>query len=116
MAGELEGLGILHEPYSGMATEALDARDREAWRNHIGDRIMEIGASWQISGESCPESMWALRIGFAVSPIVIALGTVDPDLDYLPDELVVLSDMSLARTYHPRHVNESSWGAPIDSP
>src|SRR5262245_12013342 len=55
MAGELEGLAILEGSYSGIGTEVLDADDREAWREHIGDRITQVGASWQVSG-NCPES------------------------------------------------------------
>jgi GNAT superfamily N-acetyltransferase len=115
MAGELEGLAILErESYSGIGTEVLDAAEREAWREHIGARITSVGASWHISGESCPESLWALRLSFAVGSIVIALGTTYPRLDYMPDELVVVFDLSIARSYKPRHVSDSSWGAPIE--
>lgn len=116
MVGELEGLAILPgESYSGIATEVLDATDREAWRAYIGERVTSVGVSWQISGESCPESLWALRLTFAAGSVVVALGAVDPylALDYMPDEVVVLSDMSLARLYQPCHVNDSSWGASI---
>lgn len=115
MAGELEGLAILHgESYSGIEIAVLDAADREAWCKHIGDKVISVGASWQVSGENCPESLWALRISFAVGSIVVALGTVDPRLDYLPDELVVVFDMSLARSYQPCHVDDSSWGSRIE--
>jgi len=115
MAGELEGLAILNgESYSGIGTEVLDAADREAWREHIGKRITSVAASWQISGENCPESLWAMRLSFAVGSIVIALGTAYPRLAYQPDELVVVFDMPLARSYRPRHVSDSSWGAPIE--
>lgn len=114
MDGELEGLGILSgESYSGVGTEVLDAADREAWREHIGERIISVAGSWQISGEDCPESLWSVRIGFAAGSIVIALGAA-PDMDYMPNELVVVFDMSLARSYKPRHVSDSSWGAPIE--
>lgn len=113
MSGELEGLGIVEgKPYSGIGTEVLNAADREAWRQHVGSRITSIAASWQISGENCPESLWALRLSFAAGSIVIALGT-GPVLDYMPNELVVVFDMSLAQSYKPRHVSDSSWGAPI---
>ncbi|KAA3607484.1 MAG: hypothetical protein DWQ01_14945 [Planctomycetota bacterium] len=115
MAGELEGLGILEgESYSGIASEVLDAADREAWREHIGNRITSVAASWQISGEDCPESLWSIRLNFATGSIVIALGTAYPHLDYEPDELVVVSDKSLAHSYKPIHVSDSSWGAPIE--
>lgn len=114
MAGELEGLAILKgESYSGTGTEVLDASDRHGWREHVGERITSVAASWQISGEQCPESLWSVRISFATSSIVIALGTA-PDMDYMPNELVVVFDMSLARSYKPKHVSDSSWGAPIE--
>ncbi|KAA3607479.1 MAG: hypothetical protein DWQ01_14920 [Planctomycetota bacterium] len=114
MTGELEGLGILEgESYSGIASEVLDAADRKAWREHIGNRITSVAASWQISGEDCPESLWSIRLNFASGSIVIALGKA-PDLDYMPDELVVVFDKSLARSYKPIHVSDSSWGAPIE--
>jgi len=114
MAGQLEGLAILEgESYSGIGTEVLDAADREAWREHIGTRITSVAASWQISGEDCPESLWSVRINFAASSIVIALGTA-PDMDYMPNELVVVFDMSLAQSYKPMHVSDSSWGGPVE--
>lgn len=114
MSGELEGLAILEgESYSGIGIAVLDAADREAWREYVGEKIISIAASWQISGEDCPESLWSVRISFAAGSIVIALGTAPP-LDYMPDELVVVFDTSLARSYKPRHVSDSSWGAPIE--
>lgn len=82
--------------------------DRDAWREYIGDRIISVAASWQVSGEDCPESLWAVRLSFAGGSIVIALGTAYPHLDYQPDELVVVFDMSLARSYKPMHVSDSS--------
>ena len=114
MAGELEGLAILKgESYSGIGTEALDAAGREAWRGHVSERITSVAASWQISGEDCPESLWSVRISSAAGSIVIALGTA-PDMEYMPNELVVVFDTSLACSYKPRHVRDSSWGAPIE--
>lgn len=114
MAGELEGLAILEgESYSGMGSEVLDAAGREAWRYHIGRSVTSVAASWQFSGAGCPESLWAVRINFAGDSVVIALGTA-PDMDYMPDELVVVFDAAIARSYKPAHVNDSSWGSPID--
>jgi hypothetical protein len=116
MAGELQGLAILPgESYAGIATEILDAADREAWRDLVGHKITSVAASWHISGADCPESIWAIRISFAVGSIVIALGAACPDIKYMPDELVVVFDMSLARSYKPHHGSESAWGGPIES-
>jgi hypothetical protein len=117
MLGELEGLAILDEdePYSGLADGVVDASHREAWGGHIGDSVISVGAAWQVSGDDCPESLWAVRLGFSTRSIVIALGIADPDLVYLPDELVVIFDQSLAASYRPRHVRDSSLGRPIES-
>jgi hypothetical protein len=116
MSGPFEGLAILTgESYAGVATETLDAADRDAWRDFIGSMITSVAASWQISDAKNPESLWAARINFAAGSIVIALGEATPDIDYMPDELVVIFDMALARSYKPHHVNESAWGTPIGS-
>lgn len=116
MLGEFEGLAILSDAasYSGAADEILEANDREAWRVHHGDTIMSVGAAWHVTGDDCPESLWAVRLDFSVGSIVIALGTADPNLDYMPDELVVVFDNALADSYRPRHVSESSWGNRIE--
>lgn len=114
MAGELEGLAILKgESYSGIGTEVLDAADREAWREHVGKKITAVAASWQISCEKCEESLWSVRFSFGAGSIVIALGSA-PDLDYMPNELVVVFDASLAHSYKPRHVSDNSWGSPVE--
>ncbi|MEZ0260241.1 MAG: hypothetical protein ACAH80_04485 [Alphaproteobacteria bacterium] len=117
MTGALEGLTLLaEEAYSGTIDEVLEAAEREAWRNHIGHSITSVAASWQISGEDCPESLWSIRIGFPEGSVVIALGQVRASIEYMPDELVVIFDSSLARSYLPLGVYESAWGVPISPP
>jgi hypothetical protein len=116
MSSTFEGLAVLTgESYPGVATETLDAADRDAWRDCVGSTITSVAASWQVSDPKYPESLWAARINCAAGSIVIALGTVSPGIEYMPDELVVIFDVSLARSYKPHHVNESSWGTPIGS-
>lgn len=112
MLGELEGLALLGDTasYSGAADQIVDASDREAWRARRGDTVTSVGAAWHVSGDDCPESLWAVRLDFSTGSAVIALGTADPDLEYMPDELVVVFDQSLADSYRPRHVSESAWG------
>ena len=115
MQGELEGLALLNDDgsYSGAADGIVDANTRVAWRAHRGHKIISVGAAWQVSGDGCPESLWAARLDFSTGSIVIALGTADPDLEYMPDELVVVFDQSLAASYRPRHVSGSSWRSRI---
>ena len=33
-----------------------------------------------------------------------------PEINYMPDELIVLFDTALARAYRTPHVNDSAWG------
>jgi hypothetical protein len=115
MQGELEGISILGQEvsYSGLADKTVDASSREAWRDHIGDTITSIAAAWQVSGDGCPESLWAMRLDFSAGSVVVALGTADHDIEYMPDELVVVFDTTLAGAYRPRHVSESAWGQRI---
>jgi hypothetical protein len=113
MAGTLEGLSVFSGAYSGIASEVLDASQREAWCQHIGQSIISVAASWQISNEGCPESLWAIRLGFAKGSVVIALGTTRSDIEYIPDELVVIFEPSLARSYRPRGAAQSSWGTDV---
>jgi hypothetical protein len=118
MDGALEGLAILGDDaaYAGLIDETVDASTRAGWRRHIGTRITSLGAAWHISGEGCPESLWALRLECPQGPVVVALGMADDDISYVPDELVVMFDRELATAYRPRHVAESAWGSAITSP
>lgn len=115
MAGEVEGIAILGRdvPYSGLADKVIEASDREAWRDRIGDTITSVGAAWQVSGDGCPESLWAVRLDFLAGSVVVALGTVGDGIEYMPDELVVVFDARLAAAYRPRQASDSSWGRPI---
>lgn len=115
MDGEFEGLAALPtSSYSGDASEILEASNREAWRRYLGGTIESVAASWQISGEECPESPWAIRLDFTAGPCVIALGVPTPNIDYAADELLIIHDASLARAFRPPHVRDSAWGSPID--
>jgi hypothetical protein len=118
MDGWFQGLGALSgESYSGIATDHSDAAGREAWHEHIGDTIRSVAASWHSSHEDFPESIWAVRFDFSRGSVVIALGSTwhaSPAIEYMPDEIVVVFDPSLARSYKPPAVNESSWGSSIE--
>lgn len=115
MDGEFEGLAVLPtSSYPGVASETLEASNREAWRRHLGGTVESVAASWQISGEECPESLWAIRLDFTAGPCVIALGMTSPNIDYTANELLIIHDASLARAFRPPHVRDSAWGSPIE--
>ena len=111
MHGELHGISIVDdEAYSDPGAKSIEASSRDAWRGHIGGTIASVGAAWQVSGDGCPESLWALRLDLSAGSVVLALGTDFPEIDYMPDELIVVFDPALARAYRPPHVNDSAWG------
>lgn len=116
MSDELEGLTVMrHAGYQGNSSQVLEATNRVAWREHIGHEIYSVAASWQVSGEHCPESLWAVRLGFPNGSVVVALGTSNTGIEYMPDELVVVFDTRIAHSYHPQHVIDSSWGKELES-
>jgi hypothetical protein len=114
--GNVEALAVVPAPYfTGVEHVVLDASDREAWRNHIGRTVVSVATAWHTSNDGYPESIWSVRLTFDTGSVVIALGELSrsSQLDYMPNEIVVVFDESLARAYHPHHVTESSWGSPI---
>ena len=112
MQREVQGLSILGNEvaYAGLADETVQATDREAWRSHVGERVAWLGTAWHVSADGCPETLWALRLDFSAGSVVLALGSSNPAVEYMPDELVVLFDRKLAQTYRPRHAADSAWG------
>ena len=116
MDSDLHGISVLgDDSYTDLAAGFVEATSRGAWRGHVGDTITSVGAAWQVSGDRCPESLWALRLDFSAGSVVLALGTDYPEIDYAPDELVVVFDPVIAHAYQPRHVNGSAWGERLES-
>jgi hypothetical protein len=116
MEGGLEEIAVLgdQESCSSRADTIAVASAREAWRDHIGSTITAIGAAWHVSGDACPESVWAIRLDFLSGSVVVALGAVNHAIEYMPDELVVLFDRARAEAYSPRHVTGSAWGKRVE--
>lgn len=114
--GWVEGLSIVPEPRWPLADHGAvhDAASRPAWADHLGGVVVSIGGAWQLSGVGpASESLWSVRLDFQGGSVVMALGGVDGALRYVPDELVVISERSLAVNYAPDHVGESAWGAEL---
>ena len=113
MEDQFEGLAIFKdETYTEIGNKIIDAGDRAGWHKFLDQNITAVGVSWQVSGEGCPESLWALRLSFLKGDVVIALGSNNnSDLNYMPDELLVIFDPALAKGYHPKHTKEAAWGA-----
>jgi hypothetical protein len=112
MEGELEGLAVLglNEPYAGTIDEAVDVTSSDGWRQHIGQMITSVAAASHVSCSGCPDSLWALRVDLPTGSVVVALGTADASVSYMPDELVVTFDPTVASSYRPKHVSASAWG------
>lgn len=112
MDAELEGLALVDNGarYAGTADEVIEASGREAWRGLRGEAILSVAVAWHVSGQDCPESLWGVRLSFSARSILIALGTANPGLKYMPDELVVVFDPSLADSYRPHHVHDRRSG------
>lgn len=118
MSGRREGLTIISvgAVYRGTTTKTLDAAARAAWSRFVDKEVLAVNASWHVSGEQCSETLWAVRLEFDAGSVVIALGVGDTGLSYMPDEMVVVSDEPLARSYCPSHAKVSSWGDPLQGP
>lgn len=116
MTGELEGLTVLDidEPYPGVANRIADVSEIDGWDDHIGKVIMSLAAAWHVSDDDCPESLWALRFDFTTGSVVVALGTLNGDVAYMPDELVVIFDSASACLYRSTHGSPSAWGEPFN--
>jgi hypothetical protein len=115
MAGTLEGLAALPQgsTYDGSVHPSSDVTDEGGWSGAVGTTIRSVAGAWHISDESRTPTLWALRLEFLATSVVLALGTYHQDIAYMPDELVVIFDRATAETYHPEHALMGSWGAPL---
>ncbi|BDE44320.1 hypothetical protein SLITK23_75650 [Streptomyces lividans] len=105
MDGLNEGMAIeLREPGESDADlpgDTVDVSDHVDWERFLGADIVEIRPDWHVPNDGCPESPWAYRLGFSnKSSLVIALGSAEgKGFTYMPDELIVFFDESLAASY-----------------
>ncbi|MGY0235399.1 hypothetical protein [Longispora urticae] len=99
----VEGLAV--DPVAGPGADAhwFDA-GATRWAAAVGDTVSEVGLGWQVSGAGCPESLWAVRLGFAGgAEVLVAMGELDGDdrPAYFPESLLVFFDREEARGYLP---------------
>ncbi|MFF1487299.1 hypothetical protein ACIGZH_32680 [Streptomyces sp. NPDC058319] len=105
MDGLNEGMAIeLREPGESDADlpgDTVDVSDHVDWERFLGVDIVEIIPAWHVPNDGCPEMPWAYRLGFSnKSSLVIALGSAEGEgFAYMPDELIVFFDESLAASY-----------------
>lgn len=112
--GYVEGLSVVNDkPYPGGSYLVLDASKRAAWSRHIGTKVAAIGASWQTMWTNGIKTLWALRLDFGGESVVVALGKANPVLSYIPDEIVVVYDENIARSYRISEAKFSAWGEAI---
>ncbi|GAA1324617.1 hypothetical protein GCM10009647_060360 [Streptomyces sanglieri] len=116
MDGLNEGMAIeLREPGESDADlpgDTVDVSDHVDWERFLGADIVEISPAWHVPNEGCPEMPWAYRLGFSnKSSLVIALGAAEGEgFTYMPDELIVIFDESLAAAYRIPASDTSSRG------
>ncbi|CAM5595877.1 MULTISPECIES: hypothetical protein [Streptomyces] len=116
MDGLREGIAIeFREPGESDADlpgDTIDVSDHVDWGRFLGANIEEISPAWHIPNKGCPEMPWAYRLRFSnESNLVIALGASDGErFTYMPDELIVFFDESLAASYRIPGSETSSLG------
>lgn len=98
-----------------------DVSHRKAWRARIGERVVAIATAWDeleavdrelTSAQPVRLGLWSLRLEFEGGSVVIALGEFrEGELQYSADELVVIHDEALARSYRSLASPDSAWGS-----
>jgi hypothetical protein len=118
MEGEREGLAVVFdqtpEDLSRDRTKSMPVPDETRWRKAYGAAVMAVGVSWHRPTADV-EAIWAVRLEFSSGQsIVVALGELrDGTLRYIPDQLVVIFDAAIARSYVLEAGGEPAWGQNI---
>ena len=89
------------------------AAGAEPWRSVIGRPLTDVATVWHQPGESPDRYLWSVRLCFADDKsVVLALGAPRAgDLEYMPDELLVIKDPHLARMFRIPGATQPAWGA-----
>ncbi|MEV6521602.1 hypothetical protein AB0M43_06685 [Longispora sp. NPDC051575] len=99
----VEGLAVDPVAGPGTGTHWYDA-GASRWAAAVGDTVSEVGLGWQVGEAGGPESLWAVRLGFAGgAEVLVAMGELDGEdrPGYFPESLLVLFDRAEARGYLP---------------
>jgi hypothetical protein len=105
MDGPTQGLDVELLAVSDAKLHATGSRDDMAstseWRPIVGQQVEEVGIAWHESEEGPPEALWSIRLSFHNgASLVVVLGQLrDGQVQYIPDELIVIFDEPLARAY-----------------
>jgi len=120
MEGELEGVGVVFDQtpadLSKDRTKSAPVPDETRWRRAFGAVVVAVGVSWHRPAADLA-AIWAVRLEFSSGQsIVVALGELrDGTLQYIPDQLVVMFDAAIARSYVIEAGGEPAWGHNIPS-
>lgn len=115
MEGEREGLAVVFDQtpadLSKDRTKSAGLPEQTRWRRAYGAVIMAVGVSWHQPTADLA-AIWAVRLEFSSGQsIVVALGEWrDGTLQYVPDQLVVVFDAAIARSYVVPTGEEPAWG------
>jgi hypothetical protein len=106
MEGFIEGLafgpGTAEEEHGLYPLAATDVSREREWEARLGRPVVDVRTAWHIPNEGCPEAVWGVQLVFDGGlQVMLALGQPGGrgDVEYQPDEVVVIFDSDLARGY-----------------
>ncbi len=114
-AGEREGVAAVFDQTEADLrndrVQPVQVPDESRWRKAIGAVVTAVGVSWhQPTGDTA--AIWSVRLEFSPDlSIVVALGEWrDGAIHYIPDQIVVIFDAEIARSYVIPAGEEPAWG------
>lgn len=93
---------------------AFDVSESDNWKNILGQKVTGTALSWQETGVADSISVWSMRFDFeGHGSIVVALGAptgrTEEPITYSSDDLVVIFDAEIARSYRPSAAESSAF-------
>lgn len=117
--GREEGLALAldrtGECTSNELIDLVDVGGKLEWSGIIGHSIKSVGISFYVHADDSSVRPWSFRIEVSDAPsVTIALGEVsDNTLHYMPDNLLVIFDETIAQWYLIPDSPQSAWGETI---